>query len=117
MNKRQTGTTYEDKAALWLESRGMKVIERNFRCRQGEIDLIAQDGRYLVFVEVKYRSDDRSGYPSEAVNFRKQKRIMDASVYYCCKYGISEDYPCRYDVVSILGDQITHIENAFEYRS
>jgi putative endonuclease len=116
MNKRQTGTAYEEKAALWLESKGMKVMERNFRCRQGEIDLIAQDGKYLVFVEVKYRSADKVGYPAEAVNFRKQKRIADASAYYCYKHKVSENQPCRYDVISILGEEITHIENAFEYR-
>jgi putative endonuclease len=116
MNKRQTGTAYEEMAALWLETKGMKVIEQNFRCRQGEIDLIARDGRYLVFVEVKYRSVDASGYPSEAVNFRKQKRIIDASKYYCYKQRISENQPCRYDVVSILGEEITHIKNAFEVR-
>ena len=56
MNKRQTGSRYEETAAAFLTSKGYRVLERNFRCRQGEIDLICRHGRYLVFAEVKYRS-------------------------------------------------------------
>ena len=56
MNNRRTGSEYEARAAEYLTANGYRILERNFRCRQGEIDLIAQDGSYLVFVEVKYRS-------------------------------------------------------------
>ena len=97
MNKRKTGTEYEELAARWLTGKGFEILEKNYRCRIGEIDLIARDGRYLVFVEVKYRSDEKAGDPSEAVNW------------------IPEDMPCRFDVVSILGSEIYHIKNAFEY--
>ncbi len=55
-NKRQTGAAYEEQAARFLLEQGYQILERNYRCRQGEIDVIARDGSYLVFVEVKYRS-------------------------------------------------------------
>ena len=65
-NKRETGTRKEELAADFLTRRGVKILERNFRCRQGEIDLIGMDGQYLVFVEVKYRKTARNGMPAEA---------------------------------------------------
>ena len=71
MNKRQTGSRYEETAAAFLTSKGYRVLERNFRCRQGEIDLICRHGRYLVFAEVKYRSGLTMGSPAEAVDARK----------------------------------------------
>lgn len=116
MNKRQTGASYEEKAARWLESLGLQVLEKNYRCRQGEIDLIAKDGEYLVFVEVKYRRTSQKGYPAEAVNRQKQRRIAGAAAYYCYAHRIPENQPCRFDVVSILGEEMEYIKNAFEYR-
>lgn len=115
LNKRQTGTAYEERAAAYLEEQGMQILQKNYRCRQGEIDLIAKDGTYLVFVEVKYRRDLRSGHPSEAVDFRKQKRILYAARYFYYEKKIPESMPCRFDVVSILGDKMEYIRNAFEY--
>lgn len=114
MNRRETGTAYEDLAAQYLEQKGYRILERNYRCRQGEIDLIAMDGSCLVFVEVKYRSSRRTGHPAEAVNVRKQRRIARTAVYYCYKRRIPEDHPCRFDVVSILDHEAEHIKNAFE---
>lgn len=114
MNKREIGTAYEDRAAQYLEQKGYQILERNYRCRQGEIDLVAMDGSYLVFVEVKYRSNRGKGHPAEAVNVRKQQRITRAAVYYCYKHRIPEDHPCRFDVVSILDSETEHIKNAFE---
>lgn len=116
MNKRQTGAGYEALAARWLQERGYEILERNYRCRQGEIDLIARDGRYLVFVEVKYRSRTGAGHPAEAVDARKQERISRTAFYYCYAHGIPETQACRFDVVSILDDRIEHIQNAFAYR-
>ncbi|MCD8196023.1 MAG: YraN family protein [Lachnospiraceae bacterium] len=116
MNKRRVGAQYEDLAARCLEEKGYRILERNYRCRQGEIDLIALDGRCLVFVEVKYRRDGRSGDPAEAVNFRKQRRIIRTAAYYCYNKNIGESHPCRFDVVSVLGSEVRHIENAFIYQ-
>ena len=113
MNRRALGKAYEEKAAAFLESRGYEILERNFSSPGGEIDLIARDGQYLVFVEVKYRATDRFGAPSQAVDARKQERIRKAAVHYMCSRGIAPDVPCRFDVVSILGGQVEIIENAF----
>lgn len=114
MNKRQTGALYEEQAAEYLEKKGYHILERNYRCRQGEIDLIAKDGSYLVFVEVKYRHSRGKGHPAEAVDIRKQQRIARTAVHYCYKHRIREDHPCRFDVVSILDSETEHIKNAFE---
>lgn len=116
MNKRTTGKDKEELAANYLRDKGYFVIETNFRVRQGEIDIIARDGATIVFVEVKYRSSERSGNPLEAVDIRKQKQISKASLFYMNLKKISLDNtPIRYDVIGILGNEITHIKNAFDY--
>lgn len=92
---------------------GYKIVARNFSGRRGEIDIIARDGEYLVFVEVKYRRDERQGSPAEAVDYRKQQHIRRAAEYYLYKNRVSEAMPCRFDVVAILGDRITLIRDAF----
>ena len=74
-NTRSTGSCYERKAADYLKQQGLFILRYNYRCRFGEIDLIARDGEYLVFVEVKYRKDNSSGYSLAAVNPAKQKTI------------------------------------------
>ncbi|MCI8821633.1 MAG: YraN family protein [Lachnospiraceae bacterium] len=114
MNRRRTGAAYEEQAARWLTEQGFEILERNFYCRQGEIDLIARDGVYLVFIEVKYRRDGRTGHPAESVGRQKQQKLIRAAQYYCLIRQIPENHPCRFDVVSILGDQVEHIQHAFE---
>ena len=76
-NKRAVGSRYEEETAAFLQKNGYRILEKNFRDRRGEIDLIAKDGRTLVFVEVKYRKNVRNGYPEEAVDTRKQKKIRE----------------------------------------
>ena len=117
MNKRRIGTDWEGRAADFLEKQGYTVLEKNFRCREGEIDLIAKDGDYLVFVEVRYRKTAAKGHPFETVNMTKQKKICRVSQYYLMKNKISPDAPIRYDVVAVLGERIEIMKNAFEYRS
>lgn len=115
-NNRKTGTGYERKAGAYLESLGYKIVTYNYRCKMGEIDLIARDGEYLVFVEVKYRTTDISGYPAEAVDARKQKIIGKCAMHFLMKQGIC-DIPCRFDVVAIVGaagqEAITLYKDAF----
>lgn len=113
MNKHEIGSGYEEMAAAYLTETGYTIVARNFSYRQGEIDLIAREGEYLVFVEVKFRRNDRMGQPMEAVDYRKQRRIRRTAEYYLYKYGISESMACRFDVVSILGKTITLIRDAF----
>jgi len=115
-NKRTTGTKYEQRARAFLEENGVKILEQNFRNRFGEIDLIGRDGEYLVFFEVKYRKDDKCGSPAEAVTYQKQKTICKVSDFYRVKMGIGEFSPMRYDVISICGEELHWIKNAFDYR-
>lgn len=113
-NQREKGTFWEQKAGAYLESIGYEIVEYNFRCRMGEIDIIARDGEYLVFCEVKYRAGTGKGYPVEAVDFKKQRVISKCALYYLMKHGNMEE-PCRFDVVSILNGEIQIIKNAFDY--
>lgn len=112
-NRRTLGKQKEMLAAQFLKEQGYEILEENFYSHFGEIDLIARDDRYLVFVEVKYRKSAAGGYPSEAVNTGKQKRIYRTAEYYLYKKGIAADTPCRFDVVSIRENEITLIKNAF----
>ena len=81
-NKRKIGEKYERRAGAYLEEKGYEILEYNFRCRSGEIDIIARDGEYLVFCEVKYRAGNGKGHPAEAVGFRKQSVISKCALYY-----------------------------------
>ncbi|MDO5415993.1 MAG: YraN family protein [Lachnospiraceae bacterium] len=113
MNKHEAGSRGENLAASYLTGRGYRILEQNFRCRQGEIDLIAMDGAYLVFIEVKYRRSLQNGEPAEAVGYQKQQRIIHTARYYLYTHGYGEDVPCRFDVVSIAGSRIQVIRDAF----
>ena len=111
-NRRATGAGYERAAGAYLEQAGLEVLEYNYRCRAGEIDLIARDGEYLVFCEVKYRENDRLGAPLEAVDERKQRTIFRCAMFYLTEHHI-QDAPCRFDVIGIEGTEVTYIKNAF----
>ena len=113
LNRRALGEQQEHLAKEWLTAQGYQILEQNFRCRQGEIDLIGRDGRYLVFIEVKYRKDSRCGDPLEAVDRRKQERILLTARFYLRSRGYSELTPCRFDIVAVRGENITVLKNAF----
>ena len=113
MNKRSLGKEKEELAAAFLTERGYRILEKNFRCRAAEIDLIARDDKILSFIEVKYRSSSKFGDPLEAVGALKQRKIYEAALFYISKNRVSSDTQMRFDVVSILGDEITLIKNAF----
>ena len=112
--KKFFGKIGEKKAAEFLKKKGYKIIEVNYKTHYGEIDIIAKDGETLCFVEVKYRKNKSCGDPLEAVNYRKQKNICQVALFYMMKKGLNEWTPCRFDVVSVCGDEITLIKNAFE---
>lgn len=116
INKKVAGNEGENLAAAYLKEQGVRILARNFRCRQGEIDIIGKEGNYLVFFEVKYRKNKECGNPEEAVDMRKQQKICRTAAYYRSFYQIAEDTPVRYDVVTILGERIEWIRNAFEHR-
>lgn len=113
MNKREVGTEYEELAINYLREQGIKILERNFRNRQGEIDIIGKDGEYVVFIEVKFRRNEQKGNPVEAVNFAKQKNICKVADYYRMIHGLGEFSPIRYDVIAICNEQVEWYKNAF----
>ena len=113
VDNKVTGLKGEFRAKQFLENKGYKILESNYKNKIGEIDLIAVDKSYLVFVEVKTRESLRFGYPREAVNFYKQQKIRRVAMGYLKHKGLFDKVNIRFDVVDILGDDITHIENAF----
>lgn len=115
MNNRVVGASYELAAANYLQKQGLTIVERNFRCRIGEIDLIARDGKYLVFVEVKQRSSAKAGFAQQAVGLQKQKVISKVSDYYRMIHHLVEDTPVRFDVIAFNGQDLVWMQNAFSY--
>ena len=112
-NRRALGTHYEELAAGYLGEQGLRILERNYRTRFGEIDLVAEDAGTLVFVEVKYRSSTGKGAPEEAVGRGKQAVIRKQALAYMAEKGLNDLTPCRFDVVAVLGDCVRWIRNAF----
>ncbi len=112
---RKKGAFWEQQAAEYLEKKGYRILGRNFYSCYGEIDIIAGQGRYLVFVEVKYRREGASTHPLESVSKAKQRRICRTAAYYCLRHKYPEDTPCRFDMIGILGGEFIHLEDAFAY--
>lgn len=116
INNRSTGIKYEHFAAEYLKAKGYDILEMNYRIRQAELDIVAKDDRCYVFVEVKYRADGKLGHPLSAVGVAKQKKICKAALFYLNSKKISiYDTAVRFDVIGILGDDVMHIKNAFDY--
>lgn len=111
-NTKVFGTTGEMQTKQFLEQKNYIVLEMNYRTKIGEIDIIAKDKNTIVFVEVKSRNSLAFGYPREAVTPQKQRKIQQIAQLYLMKTK-NMDKPIRFDVVEILGKEITHIENAF----
>ena len=114
------GTAYEKLAGAYLEQQGYEILEYNYRCRMGEIDIVARQGGYLVFVEVKLRKDDTFAAAREFVDQRKQERIRKTALFYLQSH--STQLQPRFDVVEIYAPngpktdkpEICHWEDAFQ---
>ncbi|MDR0593022.1 MAG: YraN family protein [Bifidobacteriaceae bacterium] len=112
--QRELGRYGEDVAAAFLTAKGWRVLDRNWRCREGELDMIAQPGpETLVFVEVKTRRDDRCGAPAEAVTYRKLARLRRLAAAWLHAHG-EHAQKVRIDVIAVTtgpaGRSIEHIE-------
>ena len=121
MNKRSIGNIGEDIAVKWLvKNKNYNILDRNYSTGYGEIDIIAEDGKALVFIEVKFRNGTDLGYPYEAVNKNKQCRICKAALQYVQKKYNTADINIRFDVVELIKKDgvyyIRYTENAFEWR-
>lgn len=115
---KRLGLYGEDIACRELERRGYRVVERRARSRLGEIDIVAWDGPFLVFVEVKTRRGNRFGSPLEAVDWRKQRKIITLAQSYMVRKKL-QDVPVRFDIVSVELDsdrkpRVEIIQGAFE---
>jgi putative endonuclease len=105
MQRQELGKSGETLAADELERRGYAILERRYRSRHGEIDIIAQDGETIVFVEVKARTTAEHGTAAEAVTLGKQRKLVSMAVDYLSRHGL-HDRACRFDVVAIDGEGV-----------
>jgi putative endonuclease len=117
---RVIGAAFERLAAEYLQARGLVLIETNFTCRAGEIDLVCDDRGTLVFVEVRARKNARHGEPIETVSAAKRRRLIKAAQLYLLRRNVGER-ACRFDVVAIEGEgpgaRVTHYVDAFDATS
>jgi putative endonuclease len=120
MRKISTGKEGEKIAADFLKKNGYRIVETNYRCPIGEIDIIARDKSELVFVEVKARKSSALGYPEQAVGVKKQRKMSKLALWYLQEKKTT-DARARFDVVAILllpsGNDIRLIRNAFDFVS
>lgn len=111
----QTGENAENQACEFLQAQGLTLITRNFRCPHGEIDLIMQDGKTRVIVEVRYRKNAKFGNALESVTKTKQNKLIATTQIYLETLQTQELLPIRFDVIGILGNgQLEWVKNAFE---
>lgn len=114
---RKSGTYWEKAAESYLRTQGLRLLQRNFSSRFGEIDLVMMDGQTVVFVEVKYRKSNQHGSGADAVTFHKQEKISRTAAWYLAKNPHRADSVCRFDVVSIDPEKSDHgidwIKSAF----
>ena len=103
----------EKKAREYLENKKYQILATNHRNKIGEIDIIAKDKDTIVFIEVKYKASLLFGHPREMVTYAKQNKIRRVALSYLQQKGLVDKVNIRFDVIDVLGDKITHIENAF----
>ena len=115
--RRRTGRDGEDLAARHLTQLGYRIVARNFRCRAGEIDLIAEEGGDLVFIEVRARRSRRFGTAAESVTPRKQRQVCRVALHFLARFGWHSN--CRFDVVTVeygpQGPEIAVVRAAFPF--
>lgn len=114
MNKRDIGDQGEKRAVEFLNKQGLIILDTQFHTRHGEIDIIAKDNEYIVFIEVKYRSGIPLYNPLEAVTKSKIRNIVNASRVYLYLKGYKDTQAVRYDCIGIFNEEITWIKNAFD---
>lgn len=110
--KQQIGREAEDRALNYLEQKGLRLIQRNYRSRFGEIDLIMRDKKTVVFIEVRYRRNKTFGGASYSVTPQKQQRLLTTAKQFLQHYA--PQHPARMDVLALEGNDIEWIKNAFE---
>ncbi len=112
-NRRALGSRYEDITVEWLKRQGFHILARNYRCRSGEIDIIAREDTTLAFIEVKYRGNFSFGYSEEAVNRYKQQKIRRVAEYYLTSHPWEAETNCRFDVAAFENGHLHYYRDAF----
>ena len=109
----QPGRDAEELAAAWLAERGLTLVERNYRCRFGEIDLVAASGEFLVFIEVRARASESHGGAAGSITAAKRRKLVAAARHYLAAHRVNR--PCRFDVVLVRGpsQEIEWLTDAF----
>ena len=100
--RRARGDAAEDRAAAFLEEHGFTVLERNYLTRRGEVDLVAEKGEVLAFVEVRSRSGAAFGSPAETVSLAKRRRVIAAATEWAARAGLIDSRAIRFDVISVI---------------
>lgn len=117
LNSRDHGSALEKQAAAHIKKFGFDIVETNYQCKLGEIDIIAKKDHCLVFIEVRHRKHKKFGGALESVDMKKQKKIIKAASYYLQQKKLTNTMECRFDVIAIEGPigqfKINWIENAF----
>ncbi|WP_457639688.1 YraN family protein [Persephonella sp.] len=113
MKSYETGRLFEDKAVEYLRKKGYRILDRNFKTKYGEIDIIAVDGSTLVFIEVRYRKNSSFGTPEETLDYRKIRKIVNTANRYISIKNM-ENFDIRFDVIAVDKNGLRHIINAFE---
>lgn len=116
--RRARGLLMEDRVASWLEERGYRILARNYLCRRGEVDIVAEHGEVLAFVEVRSRGDDGLGSPAETVSLGKRRRVIAAATDFAVRHRLLDRRAIRFDVVAVLdrdGEvEVEHLPDAFD---
>jgi len=107
-----TGAAGEAQALEYLQQQALTLVEQNFRCKTGEIDLIMRHGQTLVFVEVRARASNRHGGAAASITPVKQRRLIRAAQFYLLRFRMPP--PCRFDVIAIDAGVVTWLKNAIE---
>ncbi|MFA6301848.1 MAG: YraN family protein [Legionella sp.] len=111
----EVGRNAEEQALAYLAKHGLKLVQRNYYCRMGEVDLIMRDGDYLVFIEVRSRSNQYYGDGAVSITRSKQQKIMKTALHYVQSHRLQDKVPLRFDVLSVDGATggLNWIKNAF----
>ena len=115
-NHKTYGDAGEDLATQFLVQERYRILCRNFRCRHGEIDIIAESDGYLCFIEVKRRKNTVSGHPFEAISINKIRHICRTALYYLHCNGLPDSTAVRFDVISVVGEEVSLIKDAFSFQ-
>lgn len=112
MNKTEIGKEKERQAVEFLKNKGYLILNRNFRTRFGEVDIVAKDGDTVVFVEVRSKRCVDLGSPEESIGIKKREKLGKVALQFLA--GYTDEYSAvRFDVIAVVGDEIRHIKNAF----